>query len=89
MRDARGILKHLAEHSEPAAKRFAADLADRVLLLAGQPRMGRGRDDLGGGYRTVVVNQYVVIYSFTDDELRILRIIHGSRDIPSEFGNPG
>jgi hypothetical protein len=30
-----------------------------------------------------------MVYSFTDDELRILRIIHGSRDIPSEFGDPG
>jgi plasmid stabilization system protein ParE len=39
--------------------------------------------------RSSVVGRYVVIYRFTDDELQILRIIHGSRDIPRLFGDPG
>lgn len=88
-RDVRGILKYLAERYESAAAQFATDLADRMRLIAGQPRMGRARDDPGVGFRTVVVGRYVVVYSFTDDDLRILRIIHGSRDVPSEFGDPG
>jgi toxin ParE1/3/4 len=51
--------------------------------------MGRPRDELGAGVRSVVVGRYVVFYRFTDTELVVLRIIHGSRDIPSEFGDPG
>ena len=87
--DHREILEYLSDHSERAAEAFTAELADSVRLLAGQPRMGRQRDDLAAGVRSSVVGRYVVLYRFTDEELQILRIIHGSRDIPRLFGDPG
>ena len=87
--DFHDIVDYLSERSEPAADRFTAELADQLRLLAGQPRMGRPRDDLKAGVRSAEVGRYVVFYRFTDDELVVLRIIHGSRDISAEFGDPG
>ena len=55
--------------------------------LARNPYLGRRRDDLRPGYRTFPVGDYVVIYRVAgDDEVLILRIIRGSRDIPALFG---
>ena len=55
--------------------------------LARNPYLGRRRDDLRLGYRSFPVGDYVVVYRAAgDDEVLILRIIRGSRDIPALFG---
>ncbi len=54
--------------------------------LRENPFMGRRRDDLRPGYRSFPVGDYVVIYRLAGkEEILVLRIIHGSRDIPSLF----
>ncbi len=68
----------------------SAERADRFLdqfviffdRLAGNPYLGRPRDDLRRGYRSFPVGEYVVIYRVGEaEEVLVLRIIHGSRDI--------
>jgi toxin ParE1/3/4 len=46
---------------------------------------GRPRDEMGPGIRSIVVYPYIVFYQFTDKELVILRIIHGSQNLDVEF----
>ena len=86
--DFQAIIDYLLEYSEPAADKFTTDLASRLKIIADQPRMGRSRDDLGSGVRSTVVGRYVIFYRYSDDEIVVLRIIHGSRDIPRVFGEP-
>ena len=86
--DLRETLEYLCEHSEPAAEAFANDLSSALRIVAGQPRMGRDRSDVSNGARSIVLGRYVVFYRFDDDEIMVLRIIHGSRDIPRVFGVP-
>jgi toxin ParE1/3/4 len=80
-RDTREIVDYLLDRSEPAADRFTAALESVLRLVRGQPRMGRARDDLARGLRSVLVAPYLVFYRFTDDEVQVLRILRGSRDI--------
>ena len=47
--DHREILEYLSDRSERVAEEFTAELTRSVRLLAGQPRMGRPRDDLATG----------------------------------------
>jgi plasmid stabilization system protein ParE len=56
-RDIGGVLAWLDERSPAAADRLAASIDDVGRLLGGQPRMGRSRDDLCHGLRSVVVGQ--------------------------------
>jgi toxin ParE1/3/4 len=86
--DYRDILEYLADHSEQAAERFAEEVADRIRLLSTQPRIGRPRDDLAPGVRSIVIGQYILFYRASDSEVVVLRILHGSRDIPRVFGDP-
>ncbi len=65
------------ERADQFLDRFAAFFA----RLAENPYLGRRRDDLRPGYRSFPVSDYVVIYRVADEEVLLLRIIRGSRDI--------
>jgi toxin ParE1/3/4 len=47
--------------------------------------MGRARDKLRPGLRSLPVEQYVVIYRILEDAVEIVAVIHGSRDINAMF----
>jgi toxin ParE1/3/4 len=83
------ILGFLLDQSDGTARRFVSELDSTCRLLAAQPGIGRPRDDLAPGVRSRVVGHHVLFYRATDDGLTVLRIIHGSRDIPAVFGDPG
>ena len=83
--DYREIMDYLLERSEPAAERFNQEVEAACHLLAGQPRMGRQRDDLLAGMLSIVIGRYVLFFRATDSEIQILRIIHGARNITPEM----
>ena len=83
------ILTYLNGHSPASADRFAAAFEARCQLLPSQPNTGRARNDLAPGLRSVVVGRYVVFFLATDDDLFIVRVLHGSRNItPDMFTVP-
>jgi toxin ParE1/3/4 len=57
----------------------------RALTLIDNPRLGRPRDDLRRGVRQVLVKPYIVLYRFDETTVEIMRVIHGSRDLPALF----
>ena len=69
------------------ANRVIDNITDRIRLLARHPYLGRRRDnDLSPGLRSLVVEQYVVIYRIeADGAVLILHILHGRRDITAFF----
>jgi toxin ParE1/3/4 len=75
------ILEYLEERSPQAAERLAKAIDDRCSLLSQLPLMGRTREELGPGLRSVVVEQYVLFYRVTATTVEVLRFLHGARDI--------
>ena len=65
------------------ADRFIDTVTDRFYLLARNPYIGRRRDeDLRPGLRTFPVGEYIIVYRIQkDDEVVILHVVRGSRDI--------
>jgi toxin ParE1/3/4 len=60
----------------------------RFLLLAGHPYLGRARDDdFGMGSRSFAVGEYVIVYCVDNDNVLILRVAHGRRDLDALFEN--
>lgn len=74
-------MEWLYDHSPTVAERFPAALEARSRLLTSQPMTGRARDELCPGLRGVVVEYYAVLFSVTDDEVLVRRIVHTSRDV--------
>lgn len=77
-----------------ATQSSSVDVADRVIgsitarfaLLATHPYVGRRRDeDLRPGVRTFTVGDYVIAYRVDGDNVLILRVLRGSRDIEALF----
>src|SRR5215207_62336 len=55
---------------------------DRLIRL---PHLGRPRGDLLPGIRSLLVNPYVVFYRLQNNEVEIVRVLHGRRDIDAIF----
>jgi len=70
------------------ADRVVDSITDRFFLLARYPYMGRRRDhDLRPGLRSFPVGQYVIIYRIEDEDVLILHVVPGSRDIDALLGD--
>ena len=64
----------------------ADSITERLYLLATHPNIGRARDeDLRAGLRTFPVGEYVIIYRIENEDVLILRVLRGSRNISALF----
>jgi len=69
------------------ALRWVLRLETRALGLAEGPFAGAEDTDLGGR-RRVVVRPYLIVYRVASpDVVRVARIVHGARDLPSLFSS--
>jgi toxin ParE1/3/4 len=68
------------------ANRLIDSITDRFFLLASFPYLGRSRDeDFGFGCRSFAVTEYVIVYCLEAEDVSILRVAHGPRDIEALF----
>jgi toxin ParE1/3/4 len=80
--DFQEIHDYIAEDNADAASRWIDILADRFDLLCSQPGIGRQRDEIRPGYRSVAAGDYVIFFrKWEDDALEVVRVIHGKRDL--------
>jgi toxin ParE1/3/4 len=66
-----------------AAERLLNAINDQFALLSKHPLLGRSRDDLRPGLRSITVGAYVVLYRVEDEDVVILHVLQGRRDIRS------
>jgi toxin ParE1/3/4 len=67
------------------ALRFLDRIDEKCELYATQPEMGTPRPDLADNVRCFPVGDYVVFYEPLRNGIRVLLVVHGSRDIPNVF----
>jgi len=68
-----------------AAEKTIREFERTFERLAEFPGIGRPRDELKPGIRSITIGKYVVLYREIDDGVRILRLFHGSRDYLEEL----
>lgn len=70
------------------ANRLIDSITDRFFTLARFPHIGRSRDkDFRPGIRSLPVAGYVIVYCVEDEDVLILRVVHGRRQLDDVFGN--
>jgi len=83
------IVRHIRRHNPSAAARFLEAFKSSVNLLAGMPELGRLRPDLDApetrSWRVHGFRNYLIFYEVLPDRLRLLRLLHGSRDLQAEL----
>ena len=73
----------------PAQADAFIDLIDaKFQNLSRYPEAGRPRDELLDGLRSLPVGRYLIFYLQDDVCLRIIRVLHGARDVEAVFADP-
>jgi toxin ParE1/3/4 len=69
--------------SVEVAERMLDAINDQLALLSKHPLLGRSRDDLRPGLRSITVGAYVLLYRIEHEDVVILHVLQGRRDIRS------
>jgi toxin ParE1/3/4 len=87
--DLDNIWYYVASESGSAeiADRLIDSITDRFFILSKYPNIGRRRDnDLAPGLRSFPVGAYLVLYRLQNEDVHILRVLLGSRNIEALLG---
>jgi len=79
------IWLYIANDSTAAADTFIDLLFKQCQLLCVTPEMGRKRDDLLPGVRSLAFRRYIIFYRQTSTALEVVRILSAYRDIDAQF----
>ena len=80
--DLKEIYDFIADDNIAAAHKQIRRLQERWRVLLDQPRMGRKREEIRTGWRSVTEGDYVILYRILDeDALAIMRVVHAKRDL--------
>ena len=79
------IWSNIADDKPSAADRFLDSLEQRIELLSRHPKIGESRPDLGRRVRAFTIGNYVILFRPIRDGIEVVRVLHGSRDIPAIF----
>lgn len=64
---------------------YLHEIEARFPLLARSPRIGRARDELRVGIRSIVHDNYLIFYRLAGPDIEIVRVFHAKRDHPRMF----
>ena len=70
------------------AERFIDAVHEQFARLVGYPGMGRAREELAPGLRSIPEGKYVIFYRASEEGILVVRVLHGSRDARRIFKEP-
>lgn len=79
------------EHPE-AGQRFLNAVDSTVKALLAQPELGRFRPEVKPGLRSWAVEgfgNWIIFYRMGKESLRLVRVLHGARDLPRALRRDG
>ena len=68
-----------------AADRLMEKFFRQMSLLGAQPRIGQSRDEWSPDLRIFPVGNYVILYYPGDDDIEVIGVVYGRRDLPALF----
>lgn len=84
-RDLNEISEVIARDKPAAALAFIEKLRGQCQLLANRPEMGFRRDELARTLRVWPVGRWLIFYRQSEEDIEIVRVVHGARDLPRLF----
>ncbi len=78
------IWSYVAHDNPRAADRVLDDIA-ACKVLAENPAVGRLREELACGLRSLAVGKYVIFYRPETDGIVVVRVLHGARDVQRDI----
>jgi len=82
------ISLHIALDNVAAAERLMERIEAAEDRLGEFPQIGQARPEIRPDLRRWPVGAYLVFYRVDDEDVRIVRVVHGARDLAGLFGGP-
>jgi toxin ParE1/3/4 len=79
------IWSYIADDSVANADAFIDKIHEALQTLSRQPGLGRRREELAPGLQSFAFGRYIVFYRVVGNEIEIVRVLHGARDISNIF----
>lgn len=73
------------EHGPDQAFEYTKAFDDIFDKLADNPKLGRERSEIKTGLGSIVKQHHIAFYRIQDNTIHIVRILHGSSDLPRFF----
>jgi len=84
-RDLEAISEYFLESSVDAGDRFVEAFNQKCQYLARFPYIGKPYPQLRTGLRGILLMDYIVFYHLIGEDVEILRVLSGYRDLSSVF----
>ncbi len=75
----------IAADSPSRAASFVAEIEARMREAAERPGSFPARDELYEGLRAARHGRYLIFFVEQGDEVQVVRVLHGARDLPRAF----
>lgn len=83
--DLLSIWRYIAEDKPQAATRLLRTIDEKCALLAENPQLGSARPDIALELRYFTVGSYLILYREVSNEVEIVRVLHGARNLNTIF----
>ncbi|MEC3908962.1 type II toxin-antitoxin system RelE/ParE family toxin [Sphingobium sp. CR2-8] len=88
--DLADIWLHIAmASSEERATRYIRSVQTALMRLEEFPLSGPPRDHLAAGLRTLLHGSYAAYYLFSGEDIVVVRVVHGARDLDALAASDG
>jgi toxin ParE1/3/4 len=84
-RDIEAIGDYITQDNPRRALSFVRALLTQCKTIAENPLGYRLRPELDEDLRSCAYGNYVIFFSVSKEEVTVIRVLHGARDIPGEF----
>jgi toxin ParE1/3/4 len=81
--DLAAIGLYIAKDNPARALSFVDELEACAMRIGAQPLAHPARDGISPGLRSAVHGRYLILFRNLPDVVRIVRILHGARDLPA------
>jgi toxin ParE1/3/4 len=86
IQDIEQIADYIAQRSGlDQADRFIDKLNNKLVKIAQFPNLGRARDEILPGIRSLSIEQYLILYLPIGENVEIFRVVSGYRDLAGLF----
>jgi toxin ParE1/3/4 len=83
--DLLSIWRYIAKDKPQAATRLLRSIDEKCALLAENPQLGAARPDIAAELRYFSVGSYLSLYREISNEVEIVRVLHGARNLNAIF----
>ena len=83
--DLLSIWRYIAEDKPQAATHLIRTIDEKCALMADNPQLGPARPDIAQELRYFAVGSYLILYREVANEVEIVRVLHGARNLNAIF----